>query len=295
MSTFAVAGVTGRVGSVVASELLARGHTVRGIARSAERGAMWAVGSGGEFAIGLLEDVEFLVRTLRGVDGFFVLLPEDPFAPDFHGARRAMADAVAAAVEETSVRHVVLLSAVAAALADGNGPAKDLHYLEAKLLATGTTLTILRASWFQENVQAVVSAAAQAGIYPNLMGSADVAFPTVATRDVGRVAASLLLSPPPADEVVDLLGPTYSTRDLAQALGGSLGKQLQIVDIPAPARVSALVQAGLPKSFAEEVAELYACFDSGRIAPVGDRALTATTTIDEILPSLLASAAAPPR
>lgn len=289
MSTYAVAGVTGRVGSVVASELLARGHRVLGISRDAARVATWSERSGGDARIGSLEDREFLTQTLRGVAGFFTLLPEDPFSPDFRGGRRRMADAVAAAVRETDVPHVVLLSAVAAVVSDGNGPAKDLHYMETALRSTGTKVTILRASWFQENVGAVVSAATHAGIYPNLMPSADAAFPTVATRDVGAVAASLLLSPPSVTEVVDLIGPAYSTRDLALALGASLGKQLMIVDVPAVARVGALVQAGLPPSFAEEVAELYACIEAGHVRPQGDRAMTATTTIQELLPNLVAA------
>ena len=288
MSTYTVAGVTGRVGSVVASELLARNQQVRGIVRDAARGAAWSA-RGGEATIGSLDDREFLTRALQGVAGFFTLLPEDPFSPDFHGTRRAMADAMAGAVQDTRVPHVVLLSAIAAVLADGNGPAKDLHYLESALRSTGTRLTIVRACWFQENIQAVVAAANHAGIYPNLMLSADAAFPTIATRDVGRIAASLLFSPPPTSEVIDLVGPAYSARQLAEALGMSLGKQLQVVDVPPPARVGALVQAGLPQSFAEEVAELYASFDAGRIRPQGTRALTATTTIQETLPSLLTS------
>jgi len=65
-----------------------------------------------------------------------------------------------------------------------------------------------------------------------------------------------------------------------------------IVDVPAVARVGALVQAGLPQSFAEEVVELYACMEAGRVRPQGDRALTATTTIHELLPNLVASAGA---
>jgi uncharacterized protein YbjT (DUF2867 family) len=176
MATFVVAGVTGRVGSVVAAELAARGQQVRGITRGT---------GGGDVAQGSLDDADFLTRTLTGADGFFALLPEDPFAADFHGGRRAMADAMASAVRASRVPHVVLLSAVAASLSDGNGPAKDLYYAERILRDAATKLSIVRASWFQENVGAVIGAANGAGIYPNLMGSADARFPTVATRDVG--------------------------------------------------------------------------------------------------------------
>jgi len=286
VSTYVVAGVTGRVGSVVAAELLARDQRVRGLTRDAARGAAWAVG-GGDAAVGSLDDPTFLARTLEGAAGFFVLLPEDPFAADFHGGRRAMADAIVSAVREREVPHVVVLSAVAASLADGNGPAKDLHYLERAVRKTAARVTVIRASWFQENVGAVVPAARAAGIYPNLLGAADVAFPTIATRDVGRMVAALLLAPPPTSEVIDLVGPSYSARDLAKALGAALGKPLQVVDVPPPARVGALVQAGLPQSFAQEVAELYACVESGRVRPEGDRLISAATGIEQVLPGLV--------
>lgn len=286
MSLFTVAGVTGRVGSVVARQLIERHHEVRGVTRDAERAASWATG-GGIATVGALDDAAFLTCALDGVDGFFALLPEDPFDPDFRGGRRRMADAMSAAVRQARVPHVVLLSAVGAALAGGNGPAQDLHYFEETLRSSGAKLSILRAAWFQENIGAVLGAASQMGIYPNLMLSADAAMPTVATRDVGQVAAALLVAPPRTSEVIDLIGPMYSPRDLASALGTRLGKALEVVNVPPPARVGALVQAGLPQSFAEEVAELYACFDAGRIRPQGERALTASTTIEETLAGMI--------
>jgi uncharacterized protein YbjT (DUF2867 family) len=286
MSTYVVAGVTGRVGRVVAAELLSHDQRVRGIARDAARAAEWAAG-GGEAAVGLLEDAAFLERTLDGAAGFFALLPEDPFAPDFRGTRRAMADAIATAVRESHVPHVVVLSAVAASVAEGNGPAQDLYYLERAVRKTAARVTVIRACWFQENVGAAMPAATQAGIYPNFMASPDVAFPTVATRDVGRIAAALLLSPPPTNETIDVVGPAYSPRELAVALGAALGKPLQLVDVPGPARVGVLVQAGLPQSFAEEVAELYACFDAGRVRPEGDRMLEGTTPIASVVADML--------
>ena len=282
MATFVVAGVTGRVGSVVATELVAQGQQVSGISRG---------GGAPDVTQGSLADADFLTRVLSGADGFFALLPEDPFAADFHGGRRAMADAMATAVRASGVSHVVLLSAVAASLADGNGPAKDLYYAEHVLRDAATKLSVVRAAWFQENVGAVIDAANGAGIYPNFMASADAQFPTVATRDVGRLAASLLLSPAAASEVIDLAGPQYSTRELASALGAMIGKPLRVVDVPAPARAGALVQAGLPPAFAEAVAELYACFESGRVHPQGDRVVTGTTTIHDVLPGLVSVSA----
>jgi len=200
-----------------------------------------------------------------------------------------MADAIAKAVEKSRVPHVVMQSAFAASLRDRNGPGKDLHHLEGALRSTGATITIHRACYFQENVGSAIAPARHAGIFPNLMASADAAFPTIATRDVGRFAARALESPPAATEVVDLLGPAYSIRQMAEALGRALGRSLHVVDVPAAAQVDALTQAGLPREFAEAVAELHAAFAAGLIAPKGDRRLVGATLIDDVIPGLLAA------
>ena len=285
MATFVVAGVTGRVGSAVARELLTRGHAVRGIVRNTAKAAQWSA-SGGEAAVGSLADIDFLTSTLHETDGFFALLPEDPFAEDFHGARRAMAESIATAIVISGVPYVVVLSAVAACVPDGNGPAKDLHYLERLVREAAPKSTMVRAAWFQENVGSVIPAARQ-GVFPSFMASADAPFPTIATRDVGAIVAALLVSPPAASEVIDLVGPAYSPRDLASALGGALSRPVAVVDVPATEHVEALMQAGLPRSFAQDVAELYACFNAGRVQPQGDRVLTGTTTLPELLPAML--------
>jgi uncharacterized protein YbjT (DUF2867 family) len=282
MMHYVVAGVTGRVGSTVAGELLNHGERVTVIVRDEARGLDWAR-RGAEVARGSLADRSFVSGVVRDTDGFFTLLPEQVAPDDFHGARRRMADAIAGAVRDSGVPHVVMLSAIAAVLPDGNGPAKDLHYCENQLRACGATLTALRACYFQDNVASVLTPARQAGIYPNFLPSADVAVPMIATRDIGRLAAAALTSPPPKSEVVDLFGPTYSVRQVAEHLGAVLGKTLEIVNIPPEGQVTALMQAGVPQQIAEAVAEMFAAFSAGLLIPSGDRSFRGSTTIDVVI------------
>lgn len=279
---FVIAGASGHTGRVVAETLLAQGKKVRVLVREDSKGAALRA-QGAEVAIASLDDQRALEGALAGADGFYALLPEDLSAPDFHAHRRRMADAMSAAIRTSRVPHVVFLSAAAAVLAEGNGPAKDLHYAENVLRATGAKVTTIRASYFEENVLGVVPAAQQGGVYPNFMPSADFAFPTVATRDIGRFAARCLVEPPAKSEVVDLVGPAYSIRQMADHLGRALGKTLQVIDIPAPAHVDAFTQAGLPKPFAEALAEMFACFASGRVSPHGDRNERCATELDQVL------------
>jgi uncharacterized protein YbjT (DUF2867 family) len=284
---FVVVGATGKTGSVTAETLLAQGKKVRVVVRDANKGAAWQA-RGAEVAVAKLDDARALEAAFAGATGVFALLPEDLSAPDFHAHRRRMADAIAGAVKASRVPHVVFLSAMAAVLPDGNGPGKDLHYAENALRATGAKLTVLRGSYFQENVLAALAPAQHEGIYPSFLPSADVALPTVATRDLGRIAAGCLVEPPATSETIDVLGPMYSVRQLADGLGRAIGKSLRVVDVPAPAHVEVLTKAGLPKSYAEALAEMFACFATGRVAPRGDRKIVATTSLDETLAGVLA-------
>ena len=287
MSKFVVAGVTGHVGSVVARDLLAAGDSVTVIVREATKGAEWSA-RGAKVAVGSLDDAGFVAATVKGADAFFTLIPPHYATGDIYSAQRKSADALAAGIKQGGVPLVVLLSSVGADRADQNGPIKSLHYAENKFRETGTKLVAVRAGSFQENVAGAVAAAKNAGIFPNFLPTADIPAPQVATQDVGHAIADVLKSPPARSEVVDLVGPAYSSRQIAEKLGKLLGKALPIVDIPAAGHVAALKQAGVPPDVAEAFAEMYAGFSAGLIAPKGDRAIKVTTPIDEILPSLVA-------
>jgi uncharacterized protein YbjT (DUF2867 family) len=267
-------------------DLLARREATTVFVRDGKRAVEWRR-RGADAAVGSLDADAFVSETLRNASGFFVLLPENVPPDDFHPARRRLADAIARAVTTSGVPHVVLLSALAAVLPEGNGPAKDLHYLEQQLRATGATVTTLRAAYFQDNVGAVMAAAQQTGVYPNFMPSADAAFPMIATADIGRFAAAALVDPPGRSEIVDLLGPSYSVNQVAERLGTAIGRPLQVVDVPTARHVAALMDAGMPPQVAEAVAELFALLAAGRIAPAGDRQLMGTTTIDTVIAACL--------
>jgi uncharacterized protein YbjT (DUF2867 family) len=285
---FTVAGVTGHVGAVVAEQLLAKGQAVRVLVRTEAKGEPWAR-KGAEVSLGSLDDDASVTRALQGATGFFVLLPPDFRASDLFASQRGTSDAIARAVKASGVRHVVLLSSIGADLETGTGPIKGLHYLEGALRATGTKLTALRAGSFQENVANSLGPAKE-GIYPNFSPSADYPMPMIATRDIATVAVTSLLTPPSASEVVDISGPSYSIRQVSEKLGAALGKRLQVVDVPQANWVQTFLQAGLPQTWAEAFAEMYAGFASGRIVPKGDRHVKGETPIDTVIASLVRGA-----
>src|SRR5271163_2366637 len=142
MSMFVVAGATGHVGSVVALELLAAGHKVRAIVRSADKAKALA-GKGAELLTGELSDASFLTHALRGADGAFLLVPPPPHdSPDVRAFQDRVAHVEATAVAESGVRHVVLLSSWGAEHPAGTGPIVGLHVLEEALKKTRALYTL---------------------------------------------------------------------------------------------------------------------------------------------------------
>jgi len=283
---FVIAGVSGHVGGMAASELLAAKQPVKVIVREAKKGTQWS-DRGAEVAVGSLEDAAFLAGALKGAQGFFTLLPPNYASKNFYAEQRSTADAIAQAVKQSGVPHVVMLSSIGADLDAGNGPIKGLHYLENQLRATGTKLTALRAAYFQENIGNSLPPARDQGIFPNFTPARDYPMPMIATRDIGKTVAQVLRSPPGKSEIVDVMGPLYTTNQVAEKIGNALGKKLQIVDIPKAQHVSALVQAGLPQQIAEAFAEMYDGFATGKITPKGDRTVQGQTELDDTLGNIV--------
>jgi uncharacterized protein YbjT (DUF2867 family) len=283
---YVVAGVSGHVGSVVAKELLAAKQKIRVIVRDPKKGDVWSR-LGAEVAVGELGNSAFLEEALLGAKGFFVLLP-DKIPGDFYEAQRKMGDTIAAAVSRTKLLHVVLLSSLGADQEKGTGVLVGLYHFENALRKAGSNVTAIRATALQENIASAFRPAETAGIYANFYPSEDFTLSMVATRDVGVLAAKLLIDPPASSQVIDLEGPRYSARQITDKLSALFGKSLRIVSIPPPGHVEALMRAGIPKVGAEGLAEMMAAVVSGLIAPRGDRLERGGTPLDETLASLIA-------
>lgn len=279
---FVVAGVTGHVGKVVSEELLRQKQKVRVLVRSADKGAPWSK-EGAEVAVGSLDDQAFLTKALGGAQAFFTLLPPNYEAADFFATQKKTADAIAGAVKASGVPHVVMLSSIGADHPKGTGPIKGLYYLESALRATGVTLSAVRAASFQENVGMSIGPAKEMGIFPSFAASADDPVPLIATKDIGALAVRLLLHNPGKSEAIDLVGPTYSDRQVADKLGAALGKRLRVAEIPPAGAIEALMKGGMPKPLAELFAEMYAAGNEGLLMPAGNRMEHGSTTLDDTI------------
>ena len=284
---YTVAGSTGNVGSAVADYLLRQGANVRVVVRNSDRAKHWAE-RGAEVVEADFDQPAHMAEAIRGSRGFFALLPMDLSTDDFHRRSRVQVDSIAKAVAGSEVPHVVLLSSGGAHRSDKNGPISALHHLENALRHdTAAVVTALRPGHFQEKVRDVLEVARHQKIYPVFADSAQRQIPMVATRDIGVEAAKALLAEPGTSETIDLVGPSYTETQVAQALGEQLGHALTVATIPSSERADLLQQQGMSAHIAELLTELYAADDAGLLDPCGDRAIPVTTPIETTISRIL--------
>jgi uncharacterized protein YbjT (DUF2867 family) len=279
---YVITGATGRTGSVAARTLLDRGHKVRVVVRDEARGAEWKK-RGAEVAIARFDDTAALSEALRGADAVYLMVPPNMTSNAVLADQGKVVDALVRAVAAAKPKRVVLLSSVGAEHESGTGPIQTLHYAEKKLGALAP-LTALRPAYFMENWAGVVPVAQAQSILPSTLRS-DRSFPMVATEDIGRVVAELLVDGKPG--VVELAGPQeYSPLDAGAALTKILGKPIKVIDVPDEGVVPALKQAGFTDDLAALFREMVGGFNSGRVlAP--QKPLRGTVTLEAVLRQLV--------
>jgi uncharacterized protein YbjT (DUF2867 family) len=224
---FAVTGITGQVGGVVARLLLAAGHDVRAVVRDAAKGEIWAK-QGCEVALADVNDQQALQHAFEGTEGVFVLLPPtfDP-TPGFPEARKTIAT-LRAALAAAKPPKVVVLSTIGAQATQPN-LLNQLQILEQELGSLPMPVAFLRAAWFIENAAWDVAPARDSGIVPSFLQPLDKCVPMVATADIGRVAAELLRESWKGRRIVELEGPQRISPDMiGESFARLLGRDVSM-------------------------------------------------------------------
>jgi len=227
---FAITGITGQVGGVVARQLLGHKKSVRAVVRDAAKGALWAA-QGCDLALATVEDSASLERAFTGMEGVFILLPPtfDPSA-GYPEARAAIAS-IKAALLAARPGKVVCLSTIGARATQTN-LLNQLGLLEEALSDLPMPVAFLRAGWFMENAIWDV-APARDGVIPSYLQPLDKPVAMVATEDVGSVAAQLLLEEWTGVRVVELEGPKRVTPlEIAACFGKLLGRDVKTEAVP---------------------------------------------------------------
>jgi uncharacterized protein YbjT (DUF2867 family) len=228
---YAITGITGQIGGVVAQALLTAKQPVRAIIRDRSKVQIWD-DRGCEVRIATMEDATSLTTAFQGTEGVFVLVPSnfDPL-PGFPEAR-SIGAALRSALDAARPARVVYLSTIGAQASEPNLLTQHT-ILEEAIGALPMPITFLRPAWFMENCQWDVAPAREHGVIPSFLQPLNKPVPMVATPDIGKVAAGLLQEKWDGHCIVELEGPTRITpNQIAATFTKLLGKPVHMEVVP---------------------------------------------------------------
>lgn len=234
--------ITGATGSVSGALLQALqtppGLRLRAMVRDQNKaGALRARGV--EVVSGDLDEPESLPRAFDGVQDLWLLNAVGPRQPE--NSMNALWAAKRAGVE-----RVVRLSAIGAA---HDAPSRNgrLHALsDAELMSSGLKWTILRPHFFTQNLLMTAQTVAAQGAFYWDMGNGRLGM--VDVRDIGEVAAKILLSAPDTHhgKIYTPTGPAaISLTEAATQMSEGLGKPIRYVAVPHDAARKSMLEMGL--------------------------------------------------
>jgi len=285
MSTITILGATGKVGSKTVNNLLGKGHTLRLIARHADKLQEFANKPGVEIHAGDSFDSDFMAHVMSGSDVAFLMMPTSLDAQNAGDYQDKMGNAQMEAIKKSGIKKVLFLSSVGGHTEEHTGMVAGLARQELRLKQLADVdVLILRPSYFMENFFSNISLIKNMGINGSTIFS-EKHFPIIATVDIAKTAAELL------DDlswrgkaILPLLGPKdYNMSEVTRALGAAINKpELQYVRFPDDQAKQSMIQWGISESVAQAFVEMTEGINLGYFnTEKRDSNSTTETTIEE--------------
>lgn len=228
---YAITGVTGKVGGVVAKTLLTSNQQVRAVLRDTGKASTWSE-LGCEIGVANMEDPVSLAAAFMDAEGVFILPPSE-FDPEdgFPEAKRVI-NAVKKALDQARPKKVVCLSTIGAQ-AERSNLLSQRTLMEKALSELPLPITFLRPAWFMENFAWDVESARHDGVIASFLQPLERAIPMIATADVGHIAADLLQETWTGIRIVELEARTRTSPiDVASAFSNILGHPVRAQAVP---------------------------------------------------------------
>lgn len=255
-----VTGGTGTIGTELVRLLRDRGAAFRVFARTPAK-ARTLRDTGIEVVEGNLDQPQQLEAACDGVDTLFLLSPVDPRQDELQG--RAIG-----AARRAGVPRVVRVSGAGARTGSPVSFSRWHATTDKRLEESGLAYTLLRPTWFMQNLLMSATSIAAEGRFSLPAGEAAVA--AIDARDVAAVAAAVLLSPAAHENRAYELTGSAALRfeEMAEQLATATGRAVRY-QAASPEQAGAVFRAaGLPDWLADGMLEMYASFRAGEGARV---------------------------
>ena len=252
---YLVTGATGALGGLVVRALIQEQgvapECIGALTRRPDAAAELAA-AGVQVRTADFDTPETLVAAFEGVGTLLIVSTNDLGA----GRRLAQHLNAVSAAAASGVKHILYTSM----------PRPDTSHVtfapdhagtEDAIKASGIPYTILRNSWYAENLLASVPAALQQGVWANAAGDGKTAF--LGRAEYASAAAAAMVNAEKfANQVFTLTGSqAFSNAEVAAKISEVTGRALQVLQVPLEAIVEGLIAHG----FQEPIAHVFASFD----------------------------------
>ncbi len=244
MSKILLTGAAGHMGKFALDTLLASGKVAPGdivaTTRDPKKLADYAA-KGVEVRAADFDKPETLVTAFAGIDRLAIISTD---AVDGTDKRLKQHLAAVAAAEKAGVKHIIYTS-MPKPETSVIPFAPDHLGTEQAIKATGIAHTILRVSWYQENLLQSLPQALGSGQWFTSAEDGKIAY--IARDDAARTVAAVLLADNNDSATYTLTGPELNTSAEIAALASDVtGKPIAIVPVTDEQLGEGLKQAGLP-------------------------------------------------
>ena len=253
-SNILVVGSSGMVGSALVKILRKAGHSVRETTSRKDNA------KGHDRVYINLATGENLHAAFDGIDKAFLLSP--PGFADQYG----MLSPLIQEAKRRGLKKVVLMTAMGANAVE----TAPFRRAELELESSGLNYNIIRPNWFLQNFNTFwVHGIKQDNVIALPAGTAKVSF--IDAQDISEVAAKLLTSDKWNNKDFDLTGPVaVDHKQVAEAIGKIVGRQITYKDIAPEVLKSGLVGAGLPVDYVDFMIMIFGFLKEGYSARTTD-------------------------
>jgi len=244
-SSLLVTGAGGHLGRRVVKLLLAAGakHLVAGTRDPAKINELFGLGA--ETRRMDFEDPSTLEAAYRGIQRVLIISTDAIFVP---GQRLKQHCAAVDAAVRAGVEHIVYTSMPNPEPPSVMPIAPDHYGTEQRIVQSGTSFTILRDSWYSENLIRSLPQVMASGRWYTSAGDGRMNY--VTRDDVARAAATALSSDMPGGNRYDITGPqSLTTVEIASIAGKVFDKSIEVVQVADEDLSRILTAAGLPAAW----------------------------------------------